>query len=389
MPDRNPSLWCPTMLARFETEWEAVAVARAMSVSDGLGQWDGRPCNSRSFGACVLGACNTNSPRLSRVQTVHQRSTAKNALTYPDESSEHEAAAHVTVRVVRPHVTSRARVRRVRRVWRKGSPGSDSSGGGECLGCSGGGDTGVEGCLVETRRVVPLATIGDGRGVHRLESWLWLGVVCVLNGSVSQYEGFIYVRGGSGDRSSVRHGHSWRLRALGALIRWTVGRSRSRTVDDGSAGTGQEWRSIKSPSSRLSPMAASSLTMRPSQLQKVRAATARRLTARRASTLPSTIACRTFGSSRARRKDEPGNPDDIPRVSSLLGGSFPSAFASSSSQASSASHSQSLYHAKHWINAQMEERGYDPGGTLEWPVAWGDCDMFQCVDQGSRLGARS
>jgi hypothetical protein len=21
--------------------------------------------------------------------------------------------------------------------------------------------------------------------------------------------------------------------------------------------------------------------------------------------------------------------------------------------------------------------GYDVEGTLEWPVAWGDCDMFQ------------
>lgn len=21
--------------------------------------------------------------------------------------------------------------------------------------------------------------------------------------------------------------------------------------------------------------------------------------------------------------------------------------------------------------------GYDTQGTLEWPVAWGDCDMFQ------------
>jgi len=21
--------------------------------------------------------------------------------------------------------------------------------------------------------------------------------------------------------------------------------------------------------------------------------------------------------------------------------------------------------------------GYDVQGTLEWPVAWGDCDMFQ------------
>ena len=23
--------------------------------------------------------------------------------------------------------------------------------------------------------------------------------------------------------------------------------------------------------------------------------------------------------------------------------------------------------------------GYDVQGTLEWPVAWGDCDMFQYV----------
>jgi len=23
--------------------------------------------------------------------------------------------------------------------------------------------------------------------------------------------------------------------------------------------------------------------------------------------------------------------------------------------------------------------GYDVEGTLEWPVAWGDCDMFQYV----------
>ena len=25
----------------------------------------------------------------------------------------------------------------------------------------------------------------------------------------------------------------------------------------------------------------------------------------------------------------------------------------------------------------FESAGYDTKGTLEWPVAWGDCDMFQ------------
>lgn len=29
--------------------------------------------------------------------------------------------------------------------------------------------------------------------------------------------------------------------------------------------------------------------------------------------------------------------------------------------------------------AYFEQEGYDDKGILEWPVAWGDCDMFQSV----------
>lgn len=37
---------------------------------------------------------------------------------------------------------------------------------------------------------------------------------------------------------------------------------------------------------------------------------------------------------------------------------------------------QSRADARKWFSSQ----GFDPRGTLEWPVAWGDCDMFQHVN---------
>ena len=38
------------------------------------------------------------------------------------------------------------------------------------------------------------------------------------------------------------------------------------------------------------------------------------------------------------------------------------------------------YHESRLVAMEMfKAEGYDVEGTLEWPVAWGDCDMFQYV----------